>query len=224
MSLEPDLDLAELSIDDLNDHGQQMFLVKIDVVGDICSGNNYFKTPQSYNLYTQRVVLEMYSPIESSCELLKNSSKLMRHTTHFSEELHYSYKAPLDCVSSKWPGVRKSLHIEEELRDDHLIPQSSQSASTTILPSSNSLRTLSASTKENRGYFSWNLSHLCIKSIDVFEGFLQGENINDYDGDHYNYDYEDSDIISRRIELDAHEAECFPVSSSLSPRSSSLIP
>jgi hypothetical protein len=60
--------------------------------------------------------------------------------------------------------------------------------------------------------------------IDVFEGFLQGENINDYDGDHYDYDYEDSDIISPRIKMDAHEAECFPVSGNLSPRSSLLIP
>jgi hypothetical protein len=48
--------------------------------------------------------------------------------------------------------------------------------------------------------------------------------MNDYDGDHYDYDYEDSDIISPNIELDAHEAECFPMRGTLSPVSSSLIP
>lgn len=193
--------LAELSTDDdLSDHCQKMLPVKTDsaTTQESNSHTSSTKAPQSYSLRTQKIVLEMYSPQESSCELLRNSGKLMNHMTHLSEE-YYSYKAPPDTVPVRWPGVRKSAQREEEVRNDN--------APSVILPSCHSIRTSSASLKESESYFTWNLSPLHTKSIDVFEGSVHGENISDYDGEDYDYKYEDEDIIPPNIELDAQKAD-----------------
>lgn len=196
--------LAELSTDDdLSDRCQKMLHVKTDSATgqESYSHVTSSKAPQNYSFRTHKIVLEMYSPQESSCELLRNSGKLMNHMTHLSEE-YYSYKAPPDCVPVRWPGVRKAVRREEEVRDDN-----ARRASSAILPSSHSIRTSSASLIESETYFSWNLSHLHRKSIDVFEGSLQGKNISDYDGEDYEYEYEDEDIIAPNIELDAQKAD-----------------
>lgn len=193
--------LAEFSIDDLSDQRQQMLPVKthaaVATQEQIYSRRSYSKSQEGYSLYTHRVVLEMYSPRESSCELLNNSGKLMKHMTHLSEEF-YSYKAPPDFVPFRWPGVRKSVQREEELRQDQLMPPGARSASAAISPSSYSIRTSSVSLNENEDNFSWNLSHLPRESIDVFQSSLQEDNISDY---------EDEDIIPPSIELDPHKAD-----------------
>ena len=120
-------------------------------------------------------------------------------------------KAPLDSAPFRWPRVCKSVQTEEESRGH--VPASAHSVIT--LPPSISTRTSSASPKEIGGYFSWNISYLNRELIEVFEGSLQQENMNDY---------QDEDII----ELNAHEAEFFSMSGTLeppaSPKSSSLIP
>jgi len=107
--------LAELSIDDLSDHCQQMLHVNTlaTATQEIYSCRSYSKTPQGYNVYKHRVVLEMYSPSDSSGELLKNSGIPTKQMTHLSEE-YYSYKAPLDSAPFRWPRVCKSVQIEEE--------------------------------------------------------------------------------------------------------------
>lgn len=104
------------------------------------------------------------------------------------------HKEKLDSAPFRWPRVCKSVQTEEESRGH--VPASTHSALT--LPPWISTRSSSASPKEIGGYFSWNLSHLNRESIEVFEGSLQRENMNDY---------QDEDII----ELNAHEAEFFPI-------------
>lgn len=191
--------LAEFSIDDLTDNLQQMPPVKTHVSAATQEQNysrrSISKTAGAHSLYTHRVVLEMYSSRESSCELLNNSGKLMqKHMTHLSED-YSSYKAP----PFRWPGVRKSVQIEEgELRDDQLMPPGARSASGAISPSCYSIRTSSAFPEENEDYFSWNLSHLPRQSIDGFQRSLQGDNISDN---------EHEDIIPPTTELDAHKAD-----------------
>jgi len=221
--------LAEFSID-LNDNQQQMQ----DAAG--AGAPNY----------THRVVLEMCSPSESSCELVKNSGKRMsrhagkeerqnassrrnRHNRHnmidlSEEEEYYNCYGASGCAPFRWelqPRVPRSPKIDGDLRDDedHQAPLKLPPRAAAIISSPNST-TSSASIKNNGRYFSWNLSHLNRQSINVSEGSAQRRNSNDYDGD-------DDDDHQDKIELDSNE-ECSPVSTLElpgSPRSSStLIP
>lgn len=223
--------LAEFAID-LNDQQQQM---------QSAAGAG---APN----YTQRVVLEMCSPSESSCELVKNSGRPMsrhggkeerhnassrrnRHSKHnmidlSEEEEYYNCYGASGCAPFKWelqPRVPRPLKINGDLRDNedthHQAPFRLPPRAAAIISSPNST-TSSASMKNNGRYFSWNLSHLNRQSINVSEGSAQRRNSNDYDGD-------DDDDHHDKMELDSNE-ECSPISTLElpgSPRSSlTLIP
>lgn len=221
--------LAEFSID-LNDHREQQMQAG---AGAGAGAPNY----------TQRVVLEMCSPSESSCELVKNSGRPMsrhggkeerhnassrrnRHNRHnmidlSEEEEYYNCYGASGCAPFRWelqPRVPRPLKINGDLRDNEA-PLRFPPRAGAIISSPNST-TSSASMKNNGRYFSWNLSHLNRQSINVSEGSAQRRNSNDYDGD-------DDDDHHDKMELDSNE-ECSPVSTLElpgSPRSSlTLIP
>lgn len=221
--------LAEFSID-LNDQQQQN-------LQDVAGASNY----------THRVVLEMCSPSESSCELVKNSGKPItrhagkeqrqtagssrrnRHNRHNmidlseEEEYHNCYGAS-SCAPFRWelqPRVPRPPKIDGDLRDDEdnqAAPIKLPAPRAAAIISSPNSTTSSASIKNNGRYFSWNLSHLNRQSINVSEGSVQRRNSNDYDGD-------DDDDHHDRIECDSNE-ECSPVSTLElpgSPRSSATL-